>query len=178
MEFNEAKEEFEALLDDSVKLRLRSDVPVADYLSGGIDSSVVAHMTSLRNKKRFKTFSVAFEDKDFDESPYAGLVADQAGIELLRVPVRPGDFPGTLSAMLLAAEEPKCHPPVFPRYLLESAAADAGCRIMLNGRGADELFTGYDIDGGFAELDPGGPPGRVAPTLDALIAIRGLCQSL
>ena len=68
MSFAEAKEQFVALLQDAVRVRLRSDVPVAAYLSGGIDSSVVSYLVAQTTSKRFKTFSVAFDDREFDES--------------------------------------------------------------------------------------------------------------
>ena len=72
-----AMEEFTELLKDSVNLRLRSDVPVATYLSGGIDSSVVTYLTALNKKERLKTFSIAFEDKDFDESVFQREMVSQ-----------------------------------------------------------------------------------------------------
>ena len=72
-----AVEEFTELLNDSVNLRLRSDVPVGAYLSGGIDSSVISYLTALNKKERFKTFSVTFEDKDFDETSFQKELVSQ-----------------------------------------------------------------------------------------------------
>ena len=75
--FKQAGEEFNYLLEDSVKLRLRSDVPVGAYLSGGIDSSVISHLVQSNTEKRFKTFSIAFDDAEYDESSFQRDMVDR-----------------------------------------------------------------------------------------------------
>jgi asparagine synthase (glutamine-hydrolysing) len=115
------------------------------HLSGGVDSSAMAALIARAAGAPVPGFVATFPDyPGYDESPYAQMVADEIGAKLVRVSASPDTFAETLADVLMAAEEPKCHPPVFPRYLLESAAANAGCRVMVSGRGADELFTGYD----------------------------------
>jgi len=126
-------------VSDVVQPRLGS------HLSGGVDSSAMAVLVARVAGSPARAFVATFPDyPEYDEAPYAQMVADEIGAELIRVAARPEHLSETLSDVILAAEEPKCHPPVFPRYFLESAAARAGCRVMVSGRGADELFTGYD----------------------------------
>ena len=118
---------------------------VGCHLSGGIDSSLMAVLLAELAGMPPQAYVAAFPDyARFDESPYGQLVADQIGAAFTRVIPQAEDFPEALTGLMRAAEEPKCHPPVFPRYLLEAAAHQAGHRIMVSGRGADELFTGYD----------------------------------
>jgi len=115
------------------------------HLSGGIDSSVMAALVTRLSGQPPPSFVASFPGyADYDESPYAQLVADNIGSELVRVAVRPESFPDTLTSIIGTLEEPKCHPPVFPRYLVGKSAHNAGCALVVSGRGADELFTGYD----------------------------------
>jgi asparagine synthase (glutamine-hydrolysing) len=115
------------------------------HLSGGVDSSAMAALIARAAGAPVPGFVATFPDyTGYDEAPYAQMVADEIGAKLVRVAASPDSFAETLTDILMATEEPKCHPPVFPRYLLESAAAEAGRRVMVSGRGADELFTGYD----------------------------------
>lgn len=142
--FDEAKEEFFALLDDSVKLRLRSDVPVADYLSGGIDSSVITHMTALRNKKRFKTFSVAFEDEDFDESGYQREMTEHLNSDHLQVLVDYDKVNRNFLDVVYHTERPLFRTAPAPLYLLAQQVRAEGIKVVLTGEGADEVLWGYD----------------------------------
>jgi asparagine synthase (glutamine-hydrolysing) len=132
-----------ATLEEAVRKTIQPHMGC--HVSGGVDSSAIAVLASRMARNPIRGFVGSFPDyPDYDEAPYAQIVADQVGVELVRVSVRPEDFADMLADVLLAAEEPKGHPPILPRYLLESAAATSGCRVTLSGRGADELFTGYD----------------------------------
>lgn len=115
------------------------------HLSGGVDSSVLAALIARVTGQPPDVYVAAFPDyPDYDESPYSALAAEVLGAPFHHVAVRPGDFRAQFGEMMRAVEEPKCHPPVLPRFVLERAAAAQGCRLMVTGRGADELFTGYD----------------------------------
>ena len=115
------------------------------HLSGGVDSSAISALVARVAGAPVQGFVATFPDyPEYDEAPYAQMAADEVGAELVRVAVGPESFSETLTDIVMTMEEPKCHPPVFPRYLVESAAGEVGCRVMVSGRGADELFTGYD----------------------------------
>ena len=118
---------------------------VGCHLSGGIDSSVLTVLVAQLQGAPPPAFVATFDEyAAYDEAPYAQAVADAVGSELHRVRTRPEDLVRHIRELVRTIEEPKCHPPVLPRYLLESVAARQGIRIMFSGRGADELFTGYD----------------------------------
>lgn len=130
-------------LETAVVQAIRTDTGC--HLSGGVDSSVVTVLAAGHAIPKPPAFVAAFPEYSADdESPFAQLAADRAGVELHRSYARPEDLPRVFNDMMQTIEEPKCHPPVFPRFLLEAVAARHGCRNLLSGRGADELFTGYD----------------------------------
>jgi len=114
------------------------------HLSGGVDSSVLAVLLA-RQFARIPAFVASFpEYKSYDEARFAQMVADSVGIELRCVKPGPEHLLTCFSDLILTAEEPKCHPPVFPRFMLEGVAAKGGVKMMVSGRGADELFSGYE----------------------------------
>lgn len=130
------------VLSESAHMHTTADLGC--HLSGGVDSSVLTVLIA-KHVGRIPAFVSSFPDyESYDETPYAKIVADFAGIELVRVKPRPEDLIGSLIELMLSVEEPKCHPPVFARFILESVAAKHGIKVMVSGRGADELFTGYE----------------------------------
>jgi len=139
-----AIEEFTDLLEDSVKLRLRSDVPVANYLSGGIDSSVITHLTALNNNRRFKTFSVAFEDKDFDESFYQKEMVDRINSEHIEKMIDYTSIDDNLLDTVYHTERPIFRTAPVPLYLLSQKVRENGIKVVLTGEAADEILFGYD----------------------------------
>lgn len=139
-----ALEEFTELLNDAVKLRLRSDVPVANYLSGGIDSSVVTHLTAVNNKRRFKTFSVAFEDQDFDESVYQKEMVNRINSDHLKLIVDYRSINDNLLNATYHSERPVFRTAPVPLFLLSKEVRDKGIKVVLTGEGADEILFGYD----------------------------------
>jgi len=117
----------------------------ASHLSGGIDSSVVSILMAQRRTLPLQAFCASFPDfPQFDETPYARLAAQKAAIHLNPVPIHTDDFARNFDDLVMTLEEPKCHPPVFARYMLERQSAGRNFRTIVTGRGADELFTGYD----------------------------------
>src|SRR3954449_6816206 len=134
------EERTEELLAESVKLHLRSDVPVAAYLSGGLDSSSVA---SLAGRPGMKAFTGRFpEDARYDESEYAKLLADERGLDLHLVDIGADDFLGSIDRVIYHLDHPVAGPGSFPQYMVSrDAARDA--KVILGGQGGDEIFGGY-----------------------------------
>ena len=137
----EAEEEIYRLLRDSVRLRLRSDVPVGCFLSGGIDSGLVTAIASEMLDKPLKTFSVGFDDDEFDERPLAAMVAREYGTDHteLLLEARLGD---NLTTIIGHYDEPFADPSAVPSFAV-AAAAGKHIKVVLNGDGADEVFCGY-----------------------------------
>ena len=140
MEPDAAVDRFLELLDDAVKLRMQADVPVTMFLSGGIDSSLVARLAGVT-----EAFTCQFEEfKDsIDEESYAADLADRLGIELHVVRPTRDEFMADLSRLAYHLEMPTGSFSVFPLYRLAKAVHDAGYKVVLSGEGSDELFAGY-----------------------------------
>ena len=137
-------EEFRSLLDTAVERRLVADVPVGCFLSGGLDSSTVAALaTRHAGRERLRTFSIGFEEADFDETRYAAEVAAHLGVDhrIERLSVqRALEILPDLTARL---DEPIADSSILPTYLL-CAHARRQVTVALGGDGADELLAGYD----------------------------------
>ena len=128
------------LLEEAVRKRLVSDVPLGAFLSGGLDSSgVVAFMSRYQDSP--KTFSVAFSESKYDESAYARKVAEHFGTEHTGLTVDPRDT-DNLQRILTSSGEPFGDPTLIPTYYM-SHAAKAHVTVCLSGDGADEVFGGY-----------------------------------
>jgi asparagine synthase (glutamine-hydrolysing) len=133
----------EALLAESVKLHLRSDVPVAAYLSGGLDSSTVASLASLNSNDQMLVFTGKFsEDPRYDESPYARELARWRELDLHEVDIGVGDFIDSIDKVIFHLDHPVAGPGSFPQYIVSRAAAKHS-KVILGGQGGDETFGGY-----------------------------------
>jgi asparagine synthase (glutamine-hydrolysing) len=138
----EAIEELSALLNDAVRLRLRSDVPFGAFLSGGIDSSsIVAHMSGLLTD-RVKTFSIGFDDASYNELSYAGQIAGRFNTEHTKHVLRP-DAIDLIGRLIHFMDDPIGDFSIFPTYLVSKMAREK-VKVVLSGDGGDELFGGYD----------------------------------
>ena len=137
----ELADELEALLFDTVKLHLLSDVPVATFLSGGIDSSLVTAMTAKISGKPFDTFSIGVKDQDLSELPWAEVVAKQYGLNWIHEIAEP-DVVGTIPEMIHHMDEPA--DPFGVGVFLVSRLAAKHDKVVLSGDGGDENFAGYD----------------------------------
>jgi asparagine synthase (glutamine-hydrolysing) len=133
---------FRALLEQSVRLRLMSDVPLGVFLSGGIDSSVIAALMARMIDRPLQTFSVAFADRAFNELGYAREVATAIGADAHEVVIDDRDFFGALPRLLWHEDEPIAHPSSVPLYFV-SALAREHVKVVLTGEGSDELLAGY-----------------------------------
>ena len=130
------------LIGDSVRMQLRSDVPVGVLLSGGLDSGmVVAHAAAMTSHK-LNTFTARFEGDVHDESPLAAEVAAQFGTAHQTLTIRANDAAALLPQLAWYAEEPLADAALLPNFLIERALGDH-VTVALNGTGGDEMFAGY-----------------------------------
>ena len=133
------------LLRDSVRLRLRADVPVGAYLSGGLDSSLVSALAQAETAHDLRTFSVAFDDPLFDEREHQERVARMLGTRHHVVEVGLADIAAELPAVIDHAETPLVRTAPVPLFLLSREVRRNGITVVATGEGADELFWGYDL---------------------------------
>jgi asparagine synthase (glutamine-hydrolysing) len=138
-------EELLARLTEATRIRLRSDVPVGAYLSGGLDSSVVATLAARFAGGPTQTFSIAFEDTEFDESALQRQVAAALGTPHHELRCSEADIAGAFPDMVWHAEQPLLRTAAAPMFLLSRLARAHGCKVVLTGEGADEVLGGYDI---------------------------------
>ncbi|MBK5189470.1 MAG: asparagine synthase (glutamine-hydrolyzing), partial [Gemmatimonadaceae bacterium] len=132
------------LLEDSIRIQMRSDVPVGAYLSGGLDSSIVTGFAARAYEGgRFKTFTGAFDEgPQFDERPYARAVAESVNAEMFTVMPTANDFADVLQTLIYMMDEPVAGPGLFPQYMVSRCAAQH-VKVVLGGQGGDEIFGGY-----------------------------------
>jgi asparagine synthase (glutamine-hydrolysing) len=133
---------FRELLEESVRLRLMSDVPLGMFLSGGIDSSAIAALMATMIDRPLQTFSVAFKDRAFNELEYAREVARTIGAVPHEIVIDDKDFFGALPKLVWHEDEPIAHPSSVPLYFV-SALARQHVTVVLTGEGSDELLAGY-----------------------------------
>ncbi len=141
MSREQAVERSDGLLREAVRLRLRADVDVGCFLSGGIDSGLIVAMASSLYAGTLKTITVGFEDGAFDERPLAAEVASRYGTSHSEVTVRP-DIAGDLAAIARAYDQPYADSSAIPSYYVAKAAREH-VKVVLNGDGGDEVFAGY-----------------------------------
>jgi len=137
----DAVERLRGLLEESVRLRLISDVPLGAFLSGGVDSSCVVSLMRRISPDPVKTFTVGFENPEFNEIPIATLVSSRLGTEHHSLIVRP-DAVGLIDQVVSSFDEPFGDPSAVPTYLV-SRLARRHVTVVLSGDGGDELFAGY-----------------------------------
>jgi asparagine synthase (glutamine-hydrolysing) len=138
-------EELQELLDDSVRIRMRADVPVAVYISGGLDSSMIAALARPYANSGLNLFGIGFEDERYDETEYQRAAASALDAELIRSRVGPSAIADLLPTVVRSAERPTLRTAPAPLLQLASTVHGTGTKVVLTGEGADELFAGYDI---------------------------------
>jgi len=143
--FEDAMDELKALLVDSTRLQLRADVPVGAYLSGGLDSSVTTALIKNYTGSKLQTFSVAFEDENYDESPFQKEMAKALGTEHNEIRCTYGDICDSFQKVVWHAEKPILRTAPSPLFLLAGLVRQTGFKVVLTGEGADEVLGGYDI---------------------------------
>jgi asparagine synthase (glutamine-hydrolysing) len=131
------------LLDDSIQVHLRSDVPVGSYLSGGIDSSLIAMLATEHDERNQEAFHGKFTcHPGYDESPFAVEVAAEANKHLHQVDITSQDFLDSIEDVIYHLDTPVAGPGSFPQYMV-SALAAKHVKVVLGGQGGDEIFGGY-----------------------------------
>lgn len=140
--FGEWSEQFRALVTDAVKIRLRSDVPLGAFLSGGIDSSITAGIMQQESSQQIRTFSIGFAQKEYDETAYAKQAAEQFGTKHQKFIVSP-DIEDILPKLVWHYDEPFADSSAIPTWYLCQATRQE-VTVALSGDGGDELFAGYD----------------------------------
>lgn len=139
--FEDAVEETNTLLTDAVKIRLRSDVPVGTFLSGGIDSGLITAIAARISPKPLSTFTVGFDGSPVDERSLARLVAERYSTDHHEVSLSL-NIDRILSAVVNAYDEPFGDPSALPTFAVAKFASSS-LKVILNGEGSDELFGGY-----------------------------------
>ncbi len=142
---DDAVEQLGGLLDSATRLRLRADVPVGAYLSGGLDSSLVAALAARAQPGRLETFSVGFRSAEHDESRWQSQVAQALGVANHRVDCKDEDIARDFPQVVAYAECPVLRTAPAPLYRLAGLVRERGMKVALTGEGADEIFAGYDI---------------------------------
>ncbi len=137
-----AIERTRALLEDAVRVRLMSEVPLGAFLSGGVDSSVVVGLMSQAMSQPVKTFSIGFEEEEFTELPYARQVAKHFGTEHHEFLVK-SDLISVLPELVWEYDEPFADSSMLPTYYVSKLAREH-VTVVLTGDGGDEIFGGYD----------------------------------
>ncbi|MEP7154306.1 MAG: asparagine synthase (glutamine-hydrolyzing) [Betaproteobacteria bacterium] len=138
-------EELRELLVDAVRLQLRADVPVGAYLSGGLDSSIITSIIHHFSDAPLRTFSLTFDDAEFDESIYQRELAEYLGTAHTSIRCSRADIANAFPRTVFHAETPVLRTAPTPLMLLSGHVRASGYKVVLTGEGADEVFGGYDI---------------------------------
>lgn len=132
-----------SLLDESIDIHLRADVEIGAYVSGGVDSSLVASLARRRRAGRFQAFNGRFTDgNDFDESGYARALADDGNMHLHVADITEADFVENIAKVIWHLDQPTAGPGSFPQYMV-SKQVGQNIKVVLGGQGGDEIFGGY-----------------------------------
>lgn len=142
---DEAAAELRARLIDAVRLQLRADVPVGAYLSGGLDSSGIVALVRGFTDTPVRTFSVAFDQPEFDESDHQQAMVRHLGTDHTTLRVGAHEIGEAFPRFVAHAETPVLRTAGVPLMLLAGAVREHGYRVVLTGEGADEVFGGYDL---------------------------------
>jgi len=135
--------EFRHELEEAVRIRLRADVPVGVYLSGGLDSCAVLGLAARHHPEPIKAFTLTFDDAAYDEGPIAREMAAMAGAEFRTIPINQQRLAEAFSDAILQAESLCVNAHGVAKYLLSKAVRDAGYKVVITGEGSDEILGGY-----------------------------------
>jgi asparagine synthase (glutamine-hydrolysing) len=136
-------EQTRELMGDSIRLHLRSDVPVGAYVSGGRDSSIVAALASQIETSEFQAFTGKFSyGEGYDESMYARDLSQQYSFNLHELDIKSTDFVSSIHKIIYHLDQPVAGPGSFPQYQISQLASEHR-KVVLGGQGGDEIFGGY-----------------------------------
>jgi asparagine synthase (glutamine-hydrolysing) len=142
---DEYAEQARELLSDATTIRLRADVPVGAYLSGGLDSSATSALVLDSGVTSLQTFSVGFQNHEFDETQWQQRMSDHLGTDHTSVTVNDDDIASRFEDVVWHAESVLTRTAPAPLYQLSKLVADNDYKVVLTGEGADEIFAGYNI---------------------------------
>lgn len=146
-EFSDSEEiliaQMEDLLHNAFSYRLVSDVPVGLFLSGGYDSAAIAAILQSKLVNKINTFSIGFDEKKYDEAPYAKAIAKHLGTKHNELYCSQQDALGLISKLPDVYDEPFSDSSSIPTMLISKFASDSGIKVALSGDGGDEIFNGY-----------------------------------
>ncbi len=152
LDYPEAREErpdavnaLDDLMRTGVTLRMRADVPVGGYLSGGLDSSLICSLAGATSPYQLRTFSVTFEDPELDESVHQRAVAAGVGSLHLVQHIRRESIAQVFPEVIRHTETPLVRTAPAPMFLLSRLTRDSAIKVVLTGEGSDEMFLGYDL---------------------------------
>lgn len=140
-------EEFESLLDDAVRLRMRSDVPFGAFLSGGLDSATVVKLMSAQTEEQVRTFTIGFAEREYDERDLARTVAQAFNTNHIEQVVDVGDAEALMRKIAWHYDEPFGDASSLPTYLVSKLASEH-VKMVLTGDGGDEVLAGYTSNQG------------------------------
>ncbi|RLC08302.1 MAG: asparagine synthetase B [Deltaproteobacteria bacterium] len=138
-------DEFSALILDATRIRLRADVPVGAYLSGGIDSTYISSLVKRNFNNRLSTFSVMFTDKKYDEASFQKTAIDSLNTEHHGIQCSEADIGSAFPKIIWHTEMPIFRTAPAPLFQLSKLVRDTNFKVVLTGEGADEMFAGYNI---------------------------------
>ena len=139
----EYAEEFREKLDEAVRIRLRADVPVGCYLSGGLDSCAVLGLAAPHHPEPIRAFTLTFDRGDYDEGPIAKEMAARVGAEFYPIPIRQDDLADNFADATAQSEMLCLNAHGVAKYMLSRAVRDAGYKVVVTGEGSDEILGGY-----------------------------------
>jgi asparagine synthase (glutamine-hydrolysing) len=139
----EVKKKVQDLVQSSVELRMRADVPFGAFLSGGIDSSIIVGSMARASSFPVHTFSITFKEQEFDESPYSKLVSKRFKTEHTEIQLSANDFLKTIPQAIASLDHPSGDGP--NTYVVSEATRKEGVKMALSGLGGDEVFCGYHV---------------------------------
>jgi asparagine synthase (glutamine-hydrolysing) len=135
--------ELRSVLEEAVRIRLRADVPVGCYLSGGLDSCAVLGLAAKHHHGPVRAFTLTFDRSEYDEGAIAEEMARKAGAEFRPIPIRQDDLADHFGDAIHQAEALCNNAHGVAKYLLSRAVRDAGYKVVLTGEGSDEILAGY-----------------------------------
>ena len=171
---------FREVLEESVKTRLRADVPVGCYLSGGIDSCAVLGLAARHHAGPVRAYTLTFETGEYDESAIAEEMATKAGAEFRPIPARQADLAEHFRAAVVQSEIPFINAHTVAKFMLSRAVRADGRKVVLTGEGSDEILAGYphfrrDM---LLHHTDGQSPDEIQSLLDQLVASNQVSRGL